>query len=139
MLTDGRKFDLDLAKGQVAEVELANLLQNGKVEVKREQYQWARTGNIAIEYEFNGKKSGIASTTADFWCHVLCNDYGETMMMLMFPVEKLKEMCRQLHKQKRYRTQSGDNSLSKVILMPIPYALAELCKNTEQQTDEQMG
>ena len=48
---DRKKFDLDLEYGQVREDEVANMLQDKKIEVKSERDVWQRTGNIAIEYQ----------------------------------------------------------------------------------------
>ena len=46
-----KKFDLDLAYGKVRENMVADMLQDKKIEVKSERDMWARTGNIAIEYQ----------------------------------------------------------------------------------------
>ena len=53
--------------GKVREQRIADMLQNKKIEVKSERDMWARTGNIAIEYQSYGKPSGIAATEADYW------------------------------------------------------------------------
>ena len=56
---------------------------------------WRRTGNICIEFSQNGRPSGIAVTEAKLWVHQLLNDdRTKTVAYLMFPVERLKELCR---------------------------------------------
>ena len=52
---DRKKFDLDLAYGQLHEDRIADMLQNKKIEVKTERDQWSKTGNICIEFQSWGK------------------------------------------------------------------------------------
>ena len=53
------------------------------IEVKSERNWWKKTGNIAIEYEYRGKPSGIYATKSDYWFHRL--------------ELKKKEFCTQAH------------------------------------------
>ena len=50
-----KKFDIDLQYGKVREKDVADMLQDKKIEVKSERDMWQRTGNIAIEYQSYGK------------------------------------------------------------------------------------
>ena len=56
-IKDRKKFDIDLNYGEVREKQVADMLQNKKIEVKSERDMWQRTGNIAVEYESYGKPS----------------------------------------------------------------------------------
>jgi hypothetical protein len=56
---DRKKFDIYLQYGKVREQQVANMLQDKKIEVKSERDVWQKTGNIAIEYECYGKPSGF--------------------------------------------------------------------------------
>ena len=56
----------------VREQQVADMLQDKKIEVKSERDVWQKTGNIAIEYESYGKPSGINATESDYWFHNLC-------------------------------------------------------------------
>ena len=47
---DRKKFDIDLEYGKVREKQVADMLQDKKIEVKSERGMWQNTGNIAIEY-----------------------------------------------------------------------------------------
>ena len=58
-LNNDNKFDLDLKYGQMREKQVHNMFYNKKIEVKTERDWWAKTGNIAIEVECNGKPSGL--------------------------------------------------------------------------------
>ena len=61
-IEDRKKFDIDLEYGKVREQQVADMLQDKKIEVKSERDVWQKTGNIAIEYECYGKPSGINAT-----------------------------------------------------------------------------
>ena len=72
-LNNDNRFDIDLQYGQVREQELADILQNEKIEVKTERDKWKETGNICIEFQCRGQASGIAVTEAKWWVHVLAD------------------------------------------------------------------
>ena len=115
MTNKDNKFDIDLKYGQVREEELSDILQNEKIEVKTERDKWKETGNICIEFRCRGKPSGIAVTESKWWVHVLA-DGDETVCMLMFPTDKLKEIARK-HLDKVVN--GGDDNLSKMVLIPL--------------------
>jgi len=114
-LNNDNKFDIDLQYGQIREQELADILQNEKIEVKTERDKWKETGNICIEFRCRGKPSGIAVTQASWWVHVLA-DGDETVCMLLFPTAKLKEIARRHLDNVVY---GGDDNLSKMVLIPL--------------------
>ena len=66
-----KKFDIDLKYGQLREKKVHDIFSNKKIEVKTERDWWFKTGNIALEYECNGKPSGINATESDYWIHIL--------------------------------------------------------------------
>lgn len=111
-----KKFDLDLAYGQVREAKVAEMLQDKKIEVKSERDVWQRTGNIAIEYESYGKPSGIASTEADYWFHNLCIG-DDTFATLVFDVPSLRKIIDNLDKKKSVR--GGDHNASRMYLLNL--------------------
>jgi hypothetical protein len=112
------KFDIQLGSARSDEDQLAHRLQHAAIELKTERFQWEKTGNICIEYRWNGKPSGIATTEADFWMHELARG-EETLAYLMFPVPRLKEMCRKAHEAGNYRRGVGDKGLSDVIWLRL--------------------
>jgi len=116
-----KKFDIQLNEAEIQERKIAEIFtsRNIKIEVKSESYLWAKTGNIAIEYENYGKKSGIATTEADWWCHQLLEQDGKTTKaLLIFPVDELKRIARKYLKTNNDKI-GGDNSASKLILIPL--------------------
>lgn len=115
-----KKFDLQLGQAVIAERRLADIFEHAvieKIEVKTETWQWEQTGNIAIEYEMDGHPSGIATTLADMWVHELRRD-DTTLVYLMFPVERLKQLAREHYKLGHYR-RGGDGNRFMMVLVPL--------------------
>ena len=110
------KFDIDLEYGQIREKRVADLLKGSKVEIKTERAWWRKTGNIAIEYEYRGKPSGIYKTESDYWFHRLELDEGE-FCTLVFPTPILKKIV-DAYKDKLTKN-VGDSKASKCVLIPI--------------------
>ena len=123
-LNNTSKFDIDLKYGQVREKRVADLLGKEQVEIKTERSWWRKTGNIAIEYEFRGKPSGIYKTEAKWWFHILELDKKEHCM-LVFRVSRLKKI---VNKYKKTHTKSiGDYKASKCVVLPIVELFKEGC------------
>lgn len=116
-----RKFDLQLSQALVAERRLADIFAEGrieKIELKTETWQWEQTGNICIEFRCDGRPSGISTTEADYWVHELRRD-DETLVYLMFPVPRLKELARQAIRDGRSRSGAGDGGRFEVALIRL--------------------
>ena len=118
------KFDIQLSQALINERRLANVFENGKIEVKSESYLWERTRNSCIEYEQNGKPSGIAITEAEHWIHELLLQDGSVHVRLMLPVPRLKELCRRAYAEGRYRKNAGDGGRFSVYLIPLTWVAA---------------
>jgi len=111
-----KKFDIDLKRGKIFEEKIQKIFGDKKLEVKSEDARlWAKTGNIAIEYEFNGKPSGIEATESDYWVHVL-HDNEKPIIFYIFPVDLLRYF---IQEEQPKTTSGGDNNLSKMYLIPI--------------------
>ena len=120
-----KKFDLDLQFGEKGEEFVREVLQgNGKIEVKTERdegkpKQWKSTGNIAIEIRYNGEESGLSSTEAQTWVHLLSDD-GNIKGGFIFDVDYLKDLVKKLVREERAKlTKGGDFNASQLILVPI--------------------
>jgi len=113
---DRKKFDIDLNYGQVREKQVADMLQDKKIEVKSERDMWQRTGNIAVEYESYGKPSGIKATESDYWFHNLCIG-NETYATLVFRTDVLRSIIDSLDYTKTVR--GGDHNASAMYLLNI--------------------
>ena len=104
-------FKYDLKVGQIKEKELADVLGNKTIEVKYDK-QALTTGNVYVEYRSRGKKSGMATSEAEFYC--FC--FGETYHII--ETKLLKDRCRKYIGTNRDRL-GGDSNTSKGILLPI--------------------
>jgi len=113
---DRKKFDIDLEYGKVREKQVADMLQDKKIEVKSERGMWQKTGNIAIEYESYGKPSGIAATESDYWFHNLCID-DDTFCTLVFKTDSLKKIIDNLDYKRS--VSGGDHNASKMYLVNL--------------------
>ena len=113
---DRKKFDIDLAYGQMHEDQIIEMLQDKKIEVKTERGMWTKTGNIAIEFESYGKPSGINATESDYWFHRLAVD-DKVFCTLVFDVPTLKKIVDKLDYHKVVK--GGDNYASKMFLVNL--------------------
>lgn len=110
-----KRFDLDLAYGQVFEKKVADILGNSKIEVKTEKDKWKQTGNIVIEYESRDKPSGIITTEASYWLHNLA--LGDNIVFsLWLPVATLR---RYIAQQNPRSVRGGDDMTSKLYLIKL--------------------
>lgn len=115
------KFDIQLSQALIDERRLADIFIGAKIErqeLKSESWQWEQTGNIAIEYKCDGKPSGISVTEADLWVHELKRD-GQTLLYLMIPVPRLKDLCRAAIRAGRARSNAGDDGRFDVVILPL--------------------
>ena len=114
-----KKFDIDFDFGTQYEQSLANILKLGKVEVKTERDKWNETRNIAIELSCNDSLSGLNTTEADYWAHILTLK-GDVKGIILLPVERLKEIVKlSVHDGNGKITMGGDNDASEIALIPL--------------------
>ena len=129
-MSGNSKFDLDLAKGQEMEQQLAEFFKGEKVEVKSERHLWEKTRNHFVEYQYKGNKSGISVTEAEYWALMLVKD-DVPVMTYIIPVAVLKELCRKYIGTDR-DVIGGDDNNSRGILLPIK-ELALVCLNNDRE------
>jgi hypothetical protein len=116
-----RKFDLQLSQALINERRLGEIFEAAKIEkieLKSETFQWEKTGNICIEYKCRGGPSGISTTEADYWVHELKRD-DQTLVYLMFPMARLKDLCREAIRSGRCRSNAGDRGEFDVVILPL--------------------
>lgn len=106
-------FSHDLQLGNEGE-RLIELLfaPETKLEVKTDLKAYM-TGNIFIEYESRGLKSGLAKSEADFWVFIVSPDHR-----YFIKSERLKLICRKYINTGR-DVLGGDDNTSKGILLPL--------------------
>ena len=104
-------FNGDLLFGQNGENHLKNILDS--VEVKTDRGT-ATTGNVAVEFRYRGKLSGISTSNAKYWAFILDDKYKKEVIVLV-ETERLKRIARnQLNRIVR----GGDNNESELVLIP---------------------
>jgi len=108
-------FQYDWEFGKEGEDEIAKLLNDSKVEVKRDR-QTKQTGNVYIEYQSRGKPSGIKTTKADKWAYIL-----QDGCILIVDTELLKKALRYLIKARLCVKDmpGGDNNTSLGVLVSV--------------------
>lgn len=80
-----------------------------RVEVKLDRLV-GKTGNIAIEYEFRGKPSGVKATRATHWAYLL------GMEVWLCDIQSLLKWLRDNHGRCK-KVGGGDNGSSKMLLL----------------------
>lgn len=122
-------FDRDLKFGQEGEQWLTLLADERRLEVKRERDKWVTTGNLFFEFHCRGKASGLAVTTADFWCHILSHD-RRPIGVLIVDTPTLKANLKRLIDEGRAKTiKGGDDNAAHGVLVPVAI-IGELMKPT---------
>lgn len=104
-------YKYDLKVGKVKEKELGKIFETKTIEVKND-LKARETGNVFIEYQNKGNKSGISTSESEYYCFAL----GDTFHIIK--IETLKQKCRKYlgTKQDVY---GGDSNTSKGILLPL--------------------
>lgn len=98
-------------KGDFADYDL--IADNGyTIEVKFDK-ESRKTGNVAIEYLYKGRPSGIAKTKAREWLHIF---YLDGWVYARAKTLDLKHYIKSNRKD-LVETDGGDNHLSKLILI----------------------
>ena len=115
LMNNDKRFDLDLAYGQVFEQKVAEILGQSKIEVKTEKDKWKTTGNIVIEHESRGKPSGIITTEADYWLHN-CAIGDDIVFSVLLKVSTLRKYIAR-HNPRSVR--GGDDMTSKLYLIKL--------------------
>lgn len=110
-------FRYDLKVGQKAENELAEILKGSKIEVKSD-YLTELTGNVFVEYMSRGKKSGISTSEAEWYCFAIKGQY------VLIKSSKLKTLCRKYLNTNR-DVKGGDKNTSRGILLPVKEMIDE--------------
>ena len=117
----------EVIKGTIGEEFVRDMFEGAplcKAEIKTEQddggaKQWTKTGNIAIEFRYKGEPSGISTTKAHVWVHLLAQN-SIIKGGFIFQVKDLRVKIKKLDKEgKLRRAKGGDNNWSSLFLLPI--------------------
>lgn len=108
----GKSFDLNLAQGQIAENELAQILA-GQIEVKTDSMV-SRTGNVAIEHFCWNKPSGISTSESEWWAIVLSGEKYKGEVIVLIKRGRLLKLVKGTRSVK-----GGDFGIAQMYLLPV--------------------
>jgi hypothetical protein len=115
------KFDFQLNRAKIDELNLAHLLLDGKIEHKCERHQPWEFGNLCIETGWKGRPSGLSTTEASLWAHEL-KYRDQTIVTLLFPVPILRKLAHYFESDPAYDNRfrnGGDGGHSNGVRLPI--------------------
>ena len=125
MFNNTKDFDFDLARGQLSEQSIGNILglDKEKFECKSEFDFWQKSGNLCVELEYKGKASGLKHTKAKYWVHRFMSQ-NICIGQIIIEVRLLKKIVSKFIRQNKKRKSQiirmlGDNYNSKCVLMPM--------------------
>jgi hypothetical protein len=107
-------FDMDLPHGEARESAFVKALTTCRVEHKCDGWAPA-TGNVAVEYEQQGRPSGIMVTTAQFWPFEIQDD-----VWLVIRTSLLKVAVARAVKEGRAKL-IGDHNQYRNALIPVEW------------------
>ena len=114
-----KNFKYDLEFGELWEKKLNNILENKKLELKPERGIWVNTGNLAVEISYRGKPSGLRTTQAEYWMHLLESE-GDLFASVMVEVAVLKKVIdKMVNSDKARIVMGGDDMQSELVLVPM--------------------
>jgi hypothetical protein len=111
---DYDEFRYSLGKCKEWDIEIIKDNIKTLIEIKAD-FLASKTGNIAIEYEYNGTPSGINATNSTIWfLYVIKDDIKKEYDLYKVPTDYIK----QLIKDKKYflSCRGGDFKMSKMFL-----------------------
>ena len=112
-----KKWDINICEGLVRE-ELASRIVEGRLSIEvKSDYIVEQSGNLAIEYECNGKPSGIAATQARYWWIFFSGRYYHDEVSIVISTERLKAIARRWYEKGSIR-EGGDGNKSKMVVFP---------------------
>jgi hypothetical protein len=123
-ITQNNNFEHDLKIGLEYEGMFANILRGKTVEIKTDLIAH-KTGNVAIEFEYRNKPSGISKTNADYYAFIFPNAQVGTMITLI-ETNELKAFARKYYADKKNIKCVGDDKAAKVILIPLQRFLRDV-------------
>ena len=100
-------------------------LKAEEIEVKTERNWWDSTGNICIEIERRGKPTGLTTTKAKVWVHVLAKG-NKQFLRLVIDVPVLKKLTA---KYKDNWKMVGNRRETKGIMIPFGKIIYEIAKD----------
>ena len=113
------KVEEDMLYGKIGEEFTQQLFEgNTKIEIKTERDIWQTTGNIAVEMRYKRQPSGISTTKASVWIHLL-SVKGVIKGGFILKVDELKALIKKRHNEGKLKmVMGGDDNMSQLALIP---------------------
>ena len=113
------KVEEDMLYGKIGEEFTQQLFEgNTKIEIKTERDIWETTGNIAVEMRYKRQPSGISTTKASVWIHLL-SVKGVIKGGFILKVDELKALIKKRHNEGKLKmVMGGDDNMSQLALIP---------------------
>jgi hypothetical protein len=113
------KVEEDMLYGKIGEEFTQQLFEgNTKIEIKTERDIWETTGNIAVEMRYKRQPSGISTTKASVWIHLL-SVKGVIKGGFILKVDELKALIKKRHNEGNLKmVMGGDDNMSQLALIP---------------------
>ncbi len=106
------KFSKDLSYGKKHE----KLVMESRLDYELKTDRLAhKTGNVYVEYESRGKKSGIITSKSNLWIFKIVDKKDKHLFSIEIPLDRLRKMVY----NKYLTTLGGDYRTSKGYLVPI--------------------
>jgi hypothetical protein len=114
------KVKEDMLFGRIGEEFTQQLFEgNTKIEIKTERDIWETTGNIAIEIRYKRQPSGLSTTKASVWIHLLSVN-NVIKGGFIFKVDELRALIKKRQNQGKLKmVMGGDDNMSQLVLLPI--------------------
>ena len=113
------KVKEDMLFGRIGEFTQQLFEGNTKIEIKTERDIWETTGNIAIEIRYKRQPSGISTTKASVWIHLLSVN-NVIKGGFIFKVDELRALIKKRQNQGKLKmVMGGDDNMSQLVLLPI--------------------
>lgn len=122
------RWDINLAEGHVAE-EIAKRIFEGNLTVEvKSDYLVHQHGNVAIEYKYRGRPSGISVSRAKYYMFWFAGRYYRNELSVLISTERLRPLAREyllrhnngsvLPSGQPVVVRGGNNGDSELILLP---------------------
>ncbi len=91
------RWDINLSEGLVGE-EIASRVLQGRLTVEvKSDFLVHQYGNVAIEYEYKGRPSGIAASKAAYYMVWFAGKYYYNELAVLIETDRLKALAREYY------------------------------------------
>ena len=122
------RWDINLSEGLVGE-EVAKRIFEGNLTVEvKSDFLVHQHGNVAVEYAYKGKPSGISASLAKYYMFWFAGRYYRNELSILISTERLKPLAREYLLRHRdgaklpsgqpIVVRGGNNGDSELILLP---------------------